>query len=152
MRGALFAGLVLGALVLAACGGGGDDVDLPPGDAGAIQQLFIDFVKAKDSADEEGLAATFSVQCTGRDENARQIISNWDRFREDIDIKVLSVDFAQLEAAFAVATPKAQLDVEGLDPQDASTFEAELVKEDGAWKLATCSYNIPGSTQPVEFQ
>ena len=154
MRKLLVAALMIGVIVFAACGGGDgdDDVQLPPGDEGEIQQLIMDFVKAKVDADQDALVATYSTQCAERVAQANLIISRWSRFREDVGLKVIGFDFDQLEADFATGTPKAQLIIEGLEPSDASTLPVQVVKEDGAWKISTCGYNLPASAIPVDFQ
>lgn len=153
MRRVLIAAVLLIAAGFAAScgGGGGDGVKLPPGDEGAIQKLFMDFVKAKDRGDSDALAQMYSSQCADRETDAKRIVNHFRTFAGDIDIKIRGVEFDQLQADFAVATPKADLDVKGLEPQEAATTSTELVREDGVWKISTCGYNIPSLDQPVDF-
>ena len=152
MRTVLLAAALFAASLVVACGGGDDDdVELPPGDEGAIQQLFIDFVQAKEDDDEATLSELFSAQCVDRAPFAQALLTGWDEFRDTTDIDILSIDFERLEAGSATATPKADLSVAGGDPAPAATRTAELVKEGSDWKLATCDYDLPGLEQPISF-
>jgi hypothetical protein len=42
--------------------------------------------------------------------------------------------------------------VSGKDAGPFASMVAELVKEDGAWKLTTCNYSVPSLQDPIDFQ
>ena len=125
--------VLLAGLLTAACGGGGDK--------GAIEDLMEGFFQSFQDGDAEQLASLFSADCADMKEAATAAIEELRTVGESVQFDVTGVDIQNLEETSAEVLPLGFVIIDGEKGSLAGEEEeyAQVVKEEGEWKIADCT-------------
>lgn len=152
---ALIAAMMASIVLFAACGGGSNDnADAVPtlaGDAGEITKVLQEFADLRENGTAEELAALFSAQCENQQAASQAAINQWALFKDGFDVEVDGVEVQDLQPETAAVKAQGRLLLEGKDGSEdpLSSPLINMVKEGGAWKIATCGLALPGLDEPI---
>jgi len=158
MRAALISAIMTSIVLFAACGGGdGGDSQAPPalptGEPGEITQVLRDFADLIEDGTAEQLAALFSAQCEDQQTMSQGMITQWALFKDAFEVQVDGVEVQDLQAESATVRAQGKLILEVEDTTEVlASPPISMVKEGGAWKIATCALALPGLDNPITFE
>ena len=130
------------AVLLAACGGGGDDGGdgADSADQTAIEELMQDFVTAFEARDTDTLVNLFSSDCPRARREIEAAFQELDAAGVDTEIELRGVEVRSIEGDSASVRVQSALIVDG-EEESADRTSTQLVREDGEWKVADCNFS-----------